>query len=410
MEVRDLVRSLGSERIVTLAVKMIKDSVSKLKSLGEVPLKIMNFCGTHEWTAVRYGIRSLLPEGTELVAGPGCPVCVTPGTVIEQAVKLATEGVRVYTFGDAFRVPSTSLRPPRSLAEAKALGADVKVVYSFYDAVLDAKRDGRASVFLGIGFETTAPSYAMPIRDAKVPPNLKLLCALRLTPPVMRYTVKLYKERGLLPIKGVIAPGHVSVITGASAWSFLPREFGIATAVSGFEGADLLVSIAEIARMIAERSPGIYVEYRRAVRWDGNPTAKRHISEVFEEVDSAWRGIGYIPKSGLLLKEKFRELDAYEQYGLRPPGPEGYVLTTASGSPDLPPSCRCGEVVLGIIKPTRCPMFMRGCTPSRPYGPCMVSQEGTCYIWARYGGEDARILGRAAERRDEPPSEYAGGS
>ncbi|MEM2308708.1 MAG: hydrogenase formation protein HypD [Sulfolobales archaeon] len=401
MEVEEIVRRLGSEKIIELAVRLVRDSLSKLDLSKEAPLKIMNFCGTHEWTAVRYGIRSLLPESIELVAGPGCPVCVTPGAVIEQAVKLSLDGLRVYTFGDAFRAPSASSSFPRSLAEAKALGADVRVVYSFYDAILDSRKNGKESVFLGIGFETTAPSYAIPIHSGKVPRNLKLLSTLRLTPPVMRYTVKLYKERGLLPIRGVIAPGHVSVITGASAWDFLPKEFGIAVAVSGFDGFDLLVSIAEIVRMISEGSPALYIEYRRAVRWEGNALARKYINEVFEEADSAWRGIGYIPKSGLLLKERFKELDAYEQYGLKPPGPEGYVLTTASSSPDLPPSCRCGEVVLGIAKPTQCSMFMRACTPSKPYGPCMVSQEGTCYIWAKYGELSAKLFYRITRPSDQ---------
>jgi len=400
-----LVQRFGSATAPTI-VKLIELYYSRIKSSEEAPIKIMNFCGTHEWTTVRYGIRALVPESIDLVAGPGCPVCVTPGKTIEQAVKLSIEGVRVYTFGDAFRVPSTSLRSPRSLAEAKAMGADVRVVYSFYDAVTDSRSDGKEAVFLGIGFETTAPSYAIPIHEGKVPKNMKLLSVLRLTPPIMRYTIKLYRERGLLPIRGVIAPGHVSVVTGASAWEFLPREFGIATVVSGFEGIDVLISIAEILRMILERKPGLYVEYRRAVKWDGNPAAKNYISSVFEEVDAAWRGIGYVPRSGLMLREKYREVDAYHQYGLRPPGPEDYVLTSAgqTSEAELPPSCRCSEVVLGIAKPSQCPMFMKGCRPERPYGPCMVSQEGTCYIWARYGGAD--FLGSIRKIKQSESSLY----
>lgn len=400
-----LVQRFGST-IAPTVVKLIESYYSRIKSFEEVPIKIMNFCGTHEWTTVRYGIRALVPDGIDLVAGPGCPVCVTPGKIIEQIVRLSLEGVRVYTFGDAFRVPSTSLKSPRNLAEAKAIGADVRIVYSFYDAVRDSKNDGRESIFLGIGFETTAPSYAVPIFEGKVPKNLKLLSVLRLTPPIMRYTIKLYRERGLLPIRGVIAPGHVSVVTGASVWEFLPREFGIATVVSGFEGIDLLISIAEILRMILERKPGLYVEYRRAVKWDGNLTAKNYVSSVFEEVDAAWRGIGYVPRSGLMLRDKYRELDAYYQYGLRPPGPEDYVLTSAGRTleAELPPSCRCSEVVLGIAKPSQCPMFMKGCRPERPYGPCMVSQEGACYIWAKYGGAD--LLGSIKKIKQSGNSLY----
>jgi hydrogenase expression/formation protein HypD len=392
--VEGLLRSLLSSRVATVALKAIRDYAEVLRKAGLAPVKVMNFCGTHEWTAVRYGIRSLLPREVELVAGPGCPVCVTPGAIVEYAVKLAMDGIRVYTFGDSFKAPSTSTRSPRSLAEARSMGADVRVVYSFYDAVASARGDGRESVFLGIGFETTAPSYAIPMATGKVPRNLKLLSALRLTPPVMRYTVKLYRERGLLPIRGVVAPGHVSAVTGASAWEFLPREFGIPTAVSGFEGVDLVVSVAAILRMLVEGRPGVYLEYRRVVSWSGNPVAKKYIAEVFEEVDSAWRGIGYIPKSGLALRERYREFDAYYEYGLKPPGPGGYVLTTASSTPDvdLPPGCRCGEVVLGIAKPIQCPMFMSSCTPERPYGPCMVSSEGTCLIWARFGGSLGDVL------------------
>ncbi len=388
MEVEGFLKLLLSNKVATVALRIIREYAEALRKGGSTPVKIMNFCGTHEWTAVRYGIRSLLPREVELVAGPGCPVCVTPGTIIEYAVKLSTDGVRVYTFGDSFKAPSTGTRSPRSLAEARSLGADVRVVYSFYDAVVSAREDGRESVFLGIGFETTAPSYAIPLASGKVPRNLKLLSALRLTPPVMRYTVKLYRERGLLPIRGVIAPGHVSAVVGASAWEFLPKEFSLPTAVSGFEGVDLVVSIAALLRMLAEGRSGVYLEYSRVVSWSGNPVAKKYIAEVFEEVDSAWRGIGYIPRSGLTLKESYREFDAYYEYGLKPPGPEGYVLTTARSTPgaDLPPGCRCGEVVLGIAKPTHCPMFMRTCTPERPYGPCMVSSEGTCFIWARFGG------------------------
>ena len=388
MEVEGLLKSLLSNRVAKAALRVIREYAEALRKGGSTPVKVMNFCGTHEWTAVRYGIRSLLPKEVELVAGPGCPVCVTPGAIIDYAVKLSIDGVRVYTFGDSFKAPSTSTRSPRSLAEARSLGADVRVVYSFYDAVVSAREDSRESIFLGIGFETTAPSYAIPLASGKVPRNLKLLSALRLTPPVMRYTVKLYRERGLLPIRGIIAPGHVSAVIGAAAWEFLPKEFSLPTAVSGFEGVDLVVSIAVVLKMLAEGRPGLYLEYSRVVSWSGNLVAKKYIAEVFEEVDSAWRGIGYIPRSGLALKERYREFDAYYEYGLKPPGPDGYVLTTARSTldVDLPPGCRCGEVVLGIAKPTHCPMFMRTCTPERPYGPCMVSSEGTCFIWAKFGG------------------------
>lgn len=357
-------------------------------SLGS-PIKIMNFCGTHEWTMTYYGLRTLLPEVIEVVAGPGCPVCVTPGTYVEELIKLALDGIRVYTFGDAFKLPGTSGRKPTSLAEAQALGGNVKVVYSFLDAVRDAKEYGRDAVFFGIGFETTAPSYALLIKSDAVPTNLKLLSALRLTPPIMRYVIKLYRERGLLPIKGVVAPGHVSTIVGGMVWEFLPKEFGLPTVVAGFEPIDLLAAIAKILKMLIDRRPSVEVEYRRLVRWEGNLIAKKAIEEVFDVVNAAWRGIGYVPKSGLELKRVFSRYDAISEFKLKTPKPEDYVLTTASSDPysrELPPGCKCGEVVLGIERPAKCIHFMRSCTPETPYGPCMVSSEGTCRIWALYGG------------------------
>jgi hydrogenase expression/formation protein HypD len=370
-------------------VKLISNYTEKLvQDLGS-PIKIMNFCGTHEWTTTYYGLRSLMPEGIELVAGPGCPVCITPGVYVDELVRLSLEGIRVYTFGDAYRLPTTTGKTPKNLAEAQALGGNVKVVYSFLEAVKDAKEYGRDSVFFGIGFETTAPSYALLIKSGEVPENLKLLSALRLTPPVMRYVIKLFRERGLMPIRGVIAPGHVSAIIGGMAWEFLPKEFKIPTVVTGFEPIDVLVAVARILKMLVDGRPGVSIEYSRLVRWEGNLTAKKVIDEVFEVVNAAWRGIGYVPKSGLELRDGYSRYDAVKEFKLRVPKPTDYVLTTATSNPyerELPPGCRCGEVVLGIEKPTKCPLFMKVCKPESPLGPCMVSSEGTCRIWALYGG------------------------
>jgi len=382
----------GNADYARALVDIIRRDVSELVKVLGTPIKIMNFCGTHEWTITYYGLRSLLPKDLELIAGPGCPVCVTPSTYVEELIKISLDGVRVYTFGDAFKLPAANPGSrPRSLAEARALGGDVKVVYSFIEAIKDAREYGRDSVFFGIGFETTAPSYAIPIKANYVPENLKLLSALRLTPPAMRYTVKLYRERGLLPISGVIAPGHVSAVVGAAAWSFLPHEFNLPTVVAGFEPIDVLVAIAKILRMLKQGRPRVDVEYSRLIKWEGNVRARDAVSAVFNIVNSAWRGIGYIPKSGLVLKEEFSKYDATREFKLRTPEPEDYVLTTASTNPyyrDLPPACRCGEVVLGIAKPPECPLFMKSCTPEAPYGPCMVSSEGTCRIWAIYGGSE----------------------
>lgn len=359
-------------------VKNIGSDGSYLSERFGGSIKVMNFCGTHEWTTTHYGLRSLMPDSVELVAGPGCPVCITPHTYVDELVKLSLEGVRVYTFGDAYRLPSNSTKIPRNLFEAQALGGDVKVVYSFVDAIKDARSYGRDSAFFGIGFETTAPSYALPLRGGDVPKNLKLLSALRLTPPVMRFTVELYGRKGLIPIRGVIAPGHVSTIVGAAAWEFLPKEFNIPAVISGFEPIDVLMSVSEILKMLRNNKPSVVVEYRRLVRWEGNLFAKSSVEDVFDVCDAAWRGIGLVPMSGLELRERFGEYDAVKEYGLKKP-------SEVSGSDTLP-GCRCSEVVLGMVKPVECPMFLRGCSPEAPYGPCMVSSEGTCRIWASYGG------------------------
>lgn len=350
------------------------------------PIKIMNFCGTHEWATVHYGIRELLPPSIQLVAGPGCPVCITPSYYIDVLIQLALEGVRIYTYGDAFKLRSTSDRYPASLQEAKGEGADVRVVYSFQDAVKEARADKRKSVFFGIGFETTAPIYALSIRSGIIPENLKFLSSLRLTPQAMRKTAKIHQERGLFPIRGVIAPGHVSTIIGAKEWEFLPKEYGLPTVVAGFEPVDILMAIALILQMLKNGNPTVKLEYRRLVKWDGNEKATMAIEEIFDRVYAAWRGIGLIPRSGLKLKEKFEEHDALKHFGLDDISPSSFVYTQAqdeSVRKDLPPGCRCGEVIVGAASPSDCPLFMRKCTPEKPWGPCMVSSEGACAVWGR---------------------------
>lgn len=342
---------------------------------GGARIRIMNFCGTHEWTTTHYGIRSLLPSNVEMISGPGCPVCVTPANYVDICIRLALEGVRVYSYGDAFRLPNTNaVANARSLEEAKALGGDVKVVYSFLDAIKDAKEYGKDCVFLGIGFETTTPSYSEPLAHDMVPENLYFLSALRLTPPAASFALE--KVGG---VDGIIAPGHVSVITGASAWAPIAERFKTPAVVSGFEPLDLLISIAGLLNQISRGEHKVEIEYRRAVGWEGNARAKASIAKVFEEADAAWRGIGVIPASGLEPRKKYASHDAKLRFDIRDP-------TKKTWTEDLPEGCRCGEVTLGLIKPTDCPLFLVACTAEKPYGPCMVSSEGTCAVWARYGG------------------------
>jgi len=345
----------------------ISEDIRRLaRELGE-EVKIMTFCGTHEHTVTYYGIRSLLPENVRIVAGPGCPVCVTPARDVDVAIELALSGIRVFTYGDMYRVPGSR----KSLAEARAEGADVRVVYGIADAIRIAREDGKESAFFSIGFETTAPIPASYLRRGLVPSNLKILSSHRLTVPILRYIL----ESPDIPLRGVIAPGHVSTIVGASAWRFVAEEFGIPVVVAGFEPIDVLLAIDLVLRQLVRGEARLVNEYKRAVKWEGNPLARELMYSVFEAVDGLWRGIGVVPESALELRDSYSDLDARAQYGIE-----------IRDSIDVRPGCRCSDVILGKAAPTECPMFMRACTPSNPKGPCMVSSEGTCSIWAKYGG------------------------
>ncbi|MEM2074480.1 MAG: hydrogenase formation protein HypD [Zestosphaera sp.] len=349
----------------------IVESIKHLAGLleGET-VRIMSFCGTHEWTVTSYGLRTIMPENVELIAGPGCPVCVTPGHYVEGLIKLSMEGVNILTYGDAFKLPSLRGRALRSLAEAKVAGGKVTVVYSFLDAVKEAlRKPSEEHVFFAVGFETTMPSVAELLHGNAVPPNMTVLSAYRLTPPVMRYLLKSVKE---VKIDGIIAPGHVSAVIGSKAWEFLVTEYGIPTVVAGFEPVDVLLAVLAVLKSRVDNRPVLINEYGRVVKPDGNLRAKRLISEVFDIVDSYWRGIGVIELSGAVLRRGFECRDASARYGIRESPDFSDVLL----------GCRCGEVTLGKVRPTECPLFMKTCTPENPYGPCMVSSEGTCRIWA----------------------------
>ncbi len=349
-------------------VEAIKSLGAKaFKALGR-DVKIMNFCGTHEWTITHYGLRTLMPDHVKLIAGPGCPVCVTPGHYVEGLAKLAVEGVTVFTYGDAYRLPATRASRFRSLAHARSLGGDVRVVYSFLDALRIARSLRRECVFFAVGFETTMPSTSQPLMAGSVPDNLKILSAYRLTPPVMRYMLDRVRD---VELDGVIAPGHVSAVIGSNAWSFLPEEYGVPTVVSGFEPLDVLISVLAILKMIVEGRPALINEYSRVARPEGNESALKSIKAVHVFRDAYWRGIGVVPESGAYLRDEYVRYDACEAYGIK----------ASPDFSDVMPGCRCGDVVLGRAKPTDCPHFMKSCTPSNPYGPCMVSQEGTCRIW-----------------------------
>lgn len=327
-------------------------------------IKICHVCGTHEWTITHYGLRSLLPPTVEVIAGPGCPVCVTPASEVDEAVALALKGIAVTCFGDVLRVPGSE----RSLLDVKAEGADVRVVYSAMDAVRMAEREpNKEFAFFAIGFETTAPSTALEVLR-KPPKNLSFLVSHRLIPPAMELLLGV----GDLHIDGFIAPGHVSTIIGLKAYEVFPKAYHMPTVVAGFEPLDVLFAIYMILKQVKEGTARLENEYVRAVSWEGNIKAQEIMYKAFDIIDSQWRGLGRLPSSAFKLKEEFAIYDAREKHGIR--------ITKGR---DLPPGCQCHLVMIGKIKPTECPLFMKACTPQKPVGACMVSIEGTCRIWAK---------------------------
>jgi hydrogenase expression/formation protein HypD len=343
--------------------KKVADHIRSL--VPSYKVKFCHVCGTHEWTITHNGLRALLPKTVDVIAGPGCPVCILPAADIDEAVFLALEGVTVATYGDVIRVPASKT----SLQEAKASGGDVRIVYGVEDAVKMAKQEPKTDfVFLAIGFETTAPSTAVEVLN-KPPENLSFLVSHRLIPPAMEL---LLGVEGL-QINGFIAPGHVSTIIGVKAYEIFPKIYHMPTVVAGFEPLDVLFAISMLLEQIKDGKAKLENEYPRSVRWDGNVKAQRLIEKVFKVVDGRWRGLGTISSSALVLREEFAEYDARKKYDIK-----------IEGSRDLFPGCLCHLVIVGKINPPECPLFMKACTAQTPRGACMVSNEGTCRIWAKH--------------------------
>jgi len=326
----------------------------------------MEVCGTHTMAVSRSGLRQLLPANVKLISGPGCPVCVTDTSYLDAAIELARRpDVIVTTFGDLVRVPGSE----SSLERERAAGAAVRVVYSPADALsLAQENPDKQVVFLGVGFETTAPTVAWTIKKAAQDGvmNFSVLCAHKTMPFAMEALLK-DKE---VKIDGFICPGHVSVITGAQLYQFIPERYGIPCVVCGFEAVDVMKCIAMLLAQIAEERAAVEIEYTRSVNQTGNPAAQQLIAEVFEESDAGWRGIGVIRRSGLAIRKEFSRWDA------------GKSVTFRESSPH--PGCRCGDVLRGVLTPPDCKLFAKACTPTNPLGPCMVSSEGACAAFYRY--------------------------
>lgn len=340
-----------------------------ITSASTRPVSLMEVCGTHTMAISKNGLRQAMPENIRLLSGPGCPVCVTANSDIDRMIAVTAEpGVILATFGDMIKVPGSY----SSLAEEKAAGRDIRVVYSTLDALTVAEENpDKNVVFFGVGLKTTTPTIALSILEAKRRNigNYSVLSVHKLVPPAMKALLDL----GEVKLDGFICPGHVSVVIGAKPYEFIARDYGIPCVITGFEPVDVLEGIYMLVRQVEAGEAKVENAYRRVVCEDGNPKAVEVMETIFEPTGADWRGIGIIPGSGLKIREEYADFDAGRRFA----------------SVKTPPvkehkGCRCGEVLRGVIYPFECGLFGKACTPERPVGPCMVSAEGSCAAYYRY--------------------------
>jgi len=342
--------------------------VEAIRETAIEPCTLMEVCGTHTMAIAKNGLRGVMPETVTLLSGPGCPVCVTANRDIDLAIEMARQpGVILTTFGDMMKVPGSY----SSLSRERAEGRDVRVVYSPLDslAIAAAERE-KHIVFLGVGFETTAPAIALTIREAarRALPNWSALSLHKTVPGALKVLV----DDPEVNVTGFILPGHVSTIIGAEPYRFLARDHGVPGVITGFEPVDVLLGVWMLVKQLAEGRREIEIAYGRGVSAEGNPTAVAAIEETFDASDAEWRGIGVIPGTGLALKPAFAHYDARLRVPCTPPEPREVA------------GCQCGDVLRGVVQPYECRLFGRGCTPEHPVGPCMVSSEGSCAAYYRF--------------------------
>ncbi len=352
-------------RNLKIAEKLYRLINEEAEGLRQV--NFMEVCGTHTMAVERFGIRQMLPENMRLISGPGCPVCVTPKNYIDRAIALTSlENVIVFSFGDMLKVPGTNT----SLFKQKSKGR-VRIVYSAFDAVLFAEKNkDKRIVFLGIGFETTAPTVAASVKYAKVKKlkNFFVFSGHKVMPPAM----KILAKDKLVNIKGFLCPAHVSAIIGMKSYAKICEEYKIPCVIAGFEPLDILHSVLMLIRQVKRKKAKVENQYNRVVKFSGNTKALRLMDEVFSVNDSDWRGIGVIKNSGLILSKGYRDFDAEKNIDF----PE--VKTSVDKG------CICGSVLKGIKTPLDCALFYKKCTPENPYGACMVSSEGACAAYYKY--------------------------
>ena len=346
----------------------IKIDIDLLK-YSERKIMMMEVCGGHTHTIFKYGLEQLLPKEIELIHGPGCPVCVLPINKVDECVELAEEKqVILTTFGDAIRVPGSK----KSLLQAKAEGADIRIVYSPMDALdIAVKNPGKDVVFFALGFETTMPSTALTVQEAKKQEvlNFSILCN-HITIP---QTLKALLDTDNLNLDAFIGPGHVNMIIGTEVYGFIVNQYKKPIVVSGFEPLDILQSISMLIKQLLENRCEIENQYKRVVSKKGNIIAQEAINNVYQIKEySEWRGLGLIPESGVMLRNEYELYDAEKKYDLK-----------TVNTPD-PEKCQCGEVLQGFIKPYECKLFGKECTPHNPIGALMVSSEGSCAAYYNY--------------------------
>ena len=335
------------------------------------PVAVMHVCGSHEQAIARFGLRSLFPGSLDVIMGPGCPVCVTDVPEVDEGVVLAGQGVRIMTFGDMLRVPGTV----KSLADAKASGAKIEVVYSPKQAVDIARGTTEEVVLFATGFETTAVATAAVILDDP-PPNFSVLSAHKYIPPVMEIIAEMPGSR----IEGFLAAGHAATITGSAIFEPFVERHKVPVVIAGFEPMDILAGLVELVTLIRSGTPRVVNMFPRCVTRDGNIAAQEQLFRVFRATGGRWRGIAHVPNGNLRLRDEFAHADARRRFTIDLPSLWDYAPPQFAGQ------CICGDIMAGIKNPRDCRLFNRECVPETPVGACMVSNEGTCKIWHLYGG------------------------
>lgn len=350
---------------------LVDNLVAQIAKISKTPITIMEVCGGHTMSIHRYGIPSLLPSTINLISGPGCPVCVTDRSYIDHAIALSQlPKVIITTYGDLIRVPGSST----SLDKEKSKGADIRIVYSILDALQIAQENpNNKIVFLGIGFETTTPPTAAGILNASKLgiTNFFVLSAHKIMPPAMSAIID---EK--VKIDGYIGPGHVATITGSRIFQMIPQKYNLGVVISGFEPVDLLQSILMLVLQIENNDQKVEIQYSRVVKEEGNRKAQQMVDTVFESRDEWWRGFGVLKNSGLGIRKEYESFDAEKVFKVK------LEITREDKG------CICGAILKGLNKPQDCKLFGTACTPSDPVGACMVSNEGSCHAFYRYGSEN----------------------